>query len=196
MTQHLPPLKVGVAGVGVMGRNHARVLSDIRDFDLANRADADVRDQLPGGTVFNVLDMAGGWAWGQVGDDGFVGYLPVEALENESPLRVDEYCLIPDSGGAGRTRMASGNGALQLVWTSGLAQRFGARHLHRGGRRVQTRELRACGDAHAALHGHHHVAAFGVEHGEIGAPVACVVAVVAAFDEQWQPVAQPTDQLV
>ena len=30
--------------------------------------------------------------------------LPVEALENEYPLLMDEYALIPDSGGAGRTR--------------------------------------------------------------------------------------------
>ena len=30
--------------------------------------------------------------------------LPVEALENEYPLLVEEYCLIPDSGGAGRSR--------------------------------------------------------------------------------------------
>jgi N-methylhydantoinase B len=28
--------------------------------------------------------------------------LPVEALENEYPLQVDEYALVPDSGGAGR----------------------------------------------------------------------------------------------
>lgn len=47
----------------------------------ANRADAEVRDVLAGGTVFNLLDVTGGWAWGQVGDDGFVGYLPIEALE-------------------------------------------------------------------------------------------------------------------
>ena len=46
-----------------------------------NSSDADVRDNLAGGTLFNVLDVTGGWAWGQVGDDGFVGYLPVEALE-------------------------------------------------------------------------------------------------------------------
>lgn len=48
---------------------------------VAGTASAELRDQLPGGTVFNVLDMAGGWAWGQVGEDGFVGYLPLEALE-------------------------------------------------------------------------------------------------------------------
>ncbi|WP_372707621.1 Gfo/Idh/MocA family protein [Brevundimonas sp.] len=41
MTQNLPPLKVGVAGVGVMGRNHARVLSGIRDFDLIAVFDPD-----------------------------------------------------------------------------------------------------------------------------------------------------------
>jgi hypothetical protein len=28
-----------------------------------------------------VLDIAGGWAWGQVGDAGLVGYLPMAALE-------------------------------------------------------------------------------------------------------------------
>ena len=47
----------------------------------ANKADAELREVLAGGTVFNVLDFTGGWAWGQVGEDGFVGYLPLEALE-------------------------------------------------------------------------------------------------------------------
>lgn len=41
MSQNQTPLKVGVAGVGVMGRNHARVLGDIRDFDLTHIFDAD-----------------------------------------------------------------------------------------------------------------------------------------------------------
>ena len=35
---------------------------------------------LAAGTQFNVLDLAGGWAWGQVGEDGLVGYLPLSAL--------------------------------------------------------------------------------------------------------------------
>ena len=38
---HPAPLKVGVAGVGVMGRNHARVLSELRDFDLTTIFDMD-----------------------------------------------------------------------------------------------------------------------------------------------------------
>jgi hypothetical protein len=45
-----------------------------------NDAAAEVREALSGGTLFNVLDMTGGWAWGQVGEDGFVGYLPLTAL--------------------------------------------------------------------------------------------------------------------
>ena len=41
MSPQSNPLKVGVAGVGVMGRNHARVLADIRDFDLTAIFDMD-----------------------------------------------------------------------------------------------------------------------------------------------------------
>ena len=31
-------------------------------------------------TLFNVLDIAGGWAWGQVDDDGLVGYIRTTEL--------------------------------------------------------------------------------------------------------------------
>lgn len=44
------------------------------------RLDADPVDEVAGGAVFNVLDIAGSWAWGQVGENGFVGYLPLESL--------------------------------------------------------------------------------------------------------------------
>lgn len=50
----------------------------------AGKADADVVAQLPTGTLFNVLDVTGigaaAWAWGQVGEDGAVGYVPLAAL--------------------------------------------------------------------------------------------------------------------
>ena len=46
-----------------------------------NSKDAEVREVLGGGAVFNVLDITGDWAWGQVGEDGFVGYVALEALE-------------------------------------------------------------------------------------------------------------------
>lgn len=41
MTQPQPILKFGVAGAGVMGRNHARVLADIRDVELTHVFDPD-----------------------------------------------------------------------------------------------------------------------------------------------------------
>jgi hypothetical protein len=46
----------------------------------APRDDGLVREDVPAGMPFNVLDIAGKWAWGQVGEDGCVGYLPVAAL--------------------------------------------------------------------------------------------------------------------
>lgn len=58
-----------------------RVVAAGAQLLAAGKRDAELRDNLAGGTLFNVLDVTGDWAWGQVGDDGFVGYLPVEALE-------------------------------------------------------------------------------------------------------------------
>lgn len=46
----------------------------------APREDALVREEVRAGTPFEVLDIAGKWAWGQIGEDGCVGYLPVAAL--------------------------------------------------------------------------------------------------------------------
>jgi hypothetical protein len=51
------------------------------DLCVAGQTAAEVRAALSGGALFNVLDISGGWAWGQVGEDGFVGYLPLGALE-------------------------------------------------------------------------------------------------------------------
>ena len=50
------------------------------------RANADTITELEEGTVIEVLDIAGAWAWGQVakegaGDDGLVGYLALDAVE-------------------------------------------------------------------------------------------------------------------
>lgn len=62
---------------------------------------------------FVYLETLGGGAGARFDRDGMDGIhvhmtntsnLPVEALENEYPLRVDEYGLIADSGGAGRSR--------------------------------------------------------------------------------------------
>lgn len=42
---------------------------------------ADELCEVPVGTTFNVLDIVGGWAWGQIEDEGPVGYLPMSNLE-------------------------------------------------------------------------------------------------------------------
>jgi hypothetical protein len=51
----------------------------------AGRADGEVLADLPGGALFAVLDIAGAWAWGQLGaadeDGGLVGYVALDALE-------------------------------------------------------------------------------------------------------------------
>jgi len=47
---------------------------------LAGKADAEVVEKIPAGTAFDVLDIAGGWAWGQLGEDGSVGYVAMSEL--------------------------------------------------------------------------------------------------------------------
>lgn len=58
-----------------------RVVAGGANLLVAGQEGAEVREVLADGTLFNVLDMTGGWAWGQVGEDGFVGYLALDALE-------------------------------------------------------------------------------------------------------------------
>ena len=47
----------------------------------AGKPEAEIMAMLPEGIAFNVLDVAGGWAWGQVGEDGAVGYVIAAALK-------------------------------------------------------------------------------------------------------------------
>lgn len=58
-----------------------RVSVDSAVLRGAANADAAAIETLPANTVFNVLDIAGTWAWGQVGEDGFVGYLKLAELD-------------------------------------------------------------------------------------------------------------------
>lgn len=60
-----------------------RALTNAAALKMAGREDAETREELAAGTAFNVLDIAGDWAWGQVGEDGCVGYLPVAALAEQ-----------------------------------------------------------------------------------------------------------------
>ena len=47
----------------------------------AGKPEAEEICKLPAGGVFDVLDIAGGWAWGQYGEDGHVGYVVLTELE-------------------------------------------------------------------------------------------------------------------
>ena len=46
----------------------------------AARRNADILVSIVGDSVFNVLDVTGDWAWGQLGDDGLVGYVALDQL--------------------------------------------------------------------------------------------------------------------
>ncbi|KHK92721.1 SH3 domain-containing protein [Novosphingobium malaysiense] len=45
------------------------------------RDDGEAIMALPEGETFNVLDIAGAWTWGQLGEDGPVGYVALADLE-------------------------------------------------------------------------------------------------------------------
>lgn len=47
----------------------------------AGRNNGEFVMDLPTGGVFNVLDIAGIWAWGQLGEDGRVGYVALDQIE-------------------------------------------------------------------------------------------------------------------
>ncbi|WP_059152151.1 hypothetical protein [Novosphingobium barchaimii] len=49
----------------------------------AGRNDGEPVMDLPAAATFNVLDIAGNWAWGQLGEDGPVGYVALTQLESE-----------------------------------------------------------------------------------------------------------------
>lgn len=46
----------------------------------AARSDAAVLATIEPDTRFDVLDIAGNWAWGSVGEDGLVGYVALDRL--------------------------------------------------------------------------------------------------------------------
>lgn len=47
----------------------------------AGRDDGEAIMDLPASETFNVLDIAGAWTWGQLGEDGPVGYVALVDLE-------------------------------------------------------------------------------------------------------------------
>ncbi|WP_343222215.1 SH3 domain-containing protein [Novosphingobium profundi] len=50
-------------------------------LQAASSREAEVLAEPGAGEVYNVLDIAGEWAWGQLGEDGFVGYMHLGAID-------------------------------------------------------------------------------------------------------------------
>ena len=57
-----------------------RTVRDGAPLYSAARRNADILVSIVGDSVFNVLDVTGDWAWGQLGDDGLVGYVALDQL--------------------------------------------------------------------------------------------------------------------
>ena len=55
------------------------------DIRKAPDAEARLEDQLQFGELFDVLEVKGGWAWGQARRDGYVGFVPEAALAPAGP---------------------------------------------------------------------------------------------------------------
>jgi hypothetical protein len=62
-----------------------RVAAAGASLRCAARSDAEKISALPARGTFDVLDVAGGWAWGQYGEDGPVGYVALAELEAPAP---------------------------------------------------------------------------------------------------------------
>lgn len=58
-----------------------RVVRDGAILQVSGRHDAETITDLPQGATFNVLDISGQFAWGQLDDDGPVGYVALTKLE-------------------------------------------------------------------------------------------------------------------
>jgi hypothetical protein len=85
---HLP-VRGDLAHIGLAGRYFvphyavpmAHVLISTVMLRDAGRADGVALRALAEGEVFDVLDMAGGWAWGQAQSDLLVGYVELAAIK-------------------------------------------------------------------------------------------------------------------
>lgn len=75
--QHFVPHYAVPLPHAIVGRN-AVLLSSIK-------SDAEALDELAVGARFDVLDIAGPWAWGECPRTGLVGYIALERLERLEP---------------------------------------------------------------------------------------------------------------
>ncbi len=84
------PVRGDLAHIGLAGKYFVphyavpfarRIAKDGAELRAAGREDSEIMANLAAGEVFEVLDMAGNWAWGICGPDGPVGYVALHLLE-------------------------------------------------------------------------------------------------------------------
>lgn len=79
----------------VKGRPHT-VTAPLVDVKGAPRGDAGQTTQALMGEAVNVFAVEEGWAWGQLGRDGYVGYLPAAALA-EGSVEASHEVAVPST---------------------------------------------------------------------------------------------------
>ncbi|MFA7595437.1 MAG: SH3 domain-containing protein [Novosphingobium sp.] len=87
------PVRGDLAHIGLAGKyfvphyavpSPRRVLAGGATLRASGREDGEILGNLAAGEVFEVLDIAGNWAWGSCGPDGPVGYVALHLLEGHS----------------------------------------------------------------------------------------------------------------
>jgi cell wall-associated NlpC family hydrolase len=78
-------LKGQVAAERYLPGQTMRVVAAAAPLRRSPQADAPLDTEALAGDSVTVYERANGWAWGQLGSDGYVGYLPEAALSAEAP---------------------------------------------------------------------------------------------------------------
>lgn len=72
-----------------------RVLAPCADLRRAPRGDQGLDTELLHGEIFTVYDEREGWAWGQSSVDGYVGYVPSDALGDAAGFEPTHDVAVP-----------------------------------------------------------------------------------------------------
>jgi Bacterial dipeptidyl-peptidase Sh3 domain/NlpC/P60 family len=94
LDRRISPFRADLAADFLKGRvvaeNYAtgqvmRVVSAAAPLRRAPQADAPLDTEALAGDSVTVYERTNGWVWGQLGSDGYVGYLPESALSMDAP---------------------------------------------------------------------------------------------------------------
>ncbi|RDJ26892.1 peptidoglycan endopeptidase [Bosea caraganae] len=94
LDRRLTPARPDLAARHLAGQVEARAFADsvmlrvvapIAPLRREPRPDAPLDTEALAGEVVAIYEQYEGWAWGQLGSDGYVGYLPDDALRSDAP---------------------------------------------------------------------------------------------------------------